>query len=340
MRIPLLTLALFLALAAPAAALTEIHAHRGGPIAEGAPVSPEDTQPAFDFGNSVGADWIELDAKLSSDGVPVIMHDATLDRTTDCTGQVAQRTAAQLGECRVDVLGTESNIKQVPGAQVAIPRLDAVLEWAKAAGVRLNLEIKNQPTDPDYDNTPGFATKVVQTVLASGIPLDSILIQSFWPPNLDIAEAAGLSTALLTLANSSNGSIEAAQARGYDVLSPAWPIPQAADYVKRAHAANKKVVPYTFNTADEVANAIDAGVDAVIANDVIVAQRVIHGIDCPAARVREQSLAASLQKARATRARARRGAARAKANAAVKSVNSRRQTAKRARLEVCTPGPR
>jgi glycerophosphoryl diester phosphodiesterase len=340
MRTPLLALALFLALAAPASALTEIHAHRGGPIVAGAPFSPEDSQPAFDFAHSNGADWIELDAKLSSDGVAVIIHDATLDRTTDCTGQVAQRTAAQLAECHVDIVGTDSNVKPVPGSAVAIPRLDQVLDWAKAADARLNLEIKNQPTDPDYDNTPGFATKVVQTVMASGLPLDHILIQSFWPPNLDVAEAAGLRTSLLTLANSSNGSIEVAQAKGYDVLSPAWPIPQAADYVRRAHAANKQVVPYTFNKEEEVVNAVDAGVDAVIANDVIVAQRVIHGIDCPAARLREAKLRASLVKARATRARARSAASRARANASVKRANTRRQTAKRARLRVCTPGPR
>jgi glycerophosphoryl diester phosphodiesterase len=338
MRIPLLALALVLTLAAPAGAVTGIHAHRGGPIVAGAPFSPEDAQPAFDFAHSIGADVIELDAKLTSDGVAVIIHDATLERTTDCTGQVSQKTAAQLAECHVDVLGTEGNIKQVPGATVAIPRLDLVLDWAKAAGASLNLEIKNQPTDPDYDNTSGFANKVLAPITASGIPLNHVLIQSFWPPNLDVAEAAGYRTALLTLANSSNGSIEAAQARGYDVLSPAWPIPMANSYVERAHAAGKQVVPYTFNTTEEVQAAVDAGVDAVIANDVIVAQRVIYGIDCPAARAREATLRSALTKARAARTRARKGAARVKANAAVKQANTRRQAAKRLRLKVCTPG--
>jgi glycerophosphoryl diester phosphodiesterase len=338
MRIPLLAVALFLTLSAPAAAVTQIHAHRGGPIAAGEPFTPEDAQPAFDFADSIGADVIELDAKLTSDGVAVIIHDATLDRTTDCAGQVSQRTAAQLAECHVDVLGTESNIKQAPGATVAIPTLADVLTWAKAGRRTLNLEIKNQPTDPDYDSTSRFATKVLDTVTASGIPRDHVLIQSFWPPNLDVSEAAGYRTSLLTLANSSNGSIELAQARGYDVLSPAWPIPMAEGYVERAHAAGKQVVPYTFNKADEVQDAVTAGVDAVIANDVIVAQRVVYGIDCPAARLREAGLRAALVKARAARARARKGAPRAKADAAVKSTNAKRQAAKRLRLKVCTPG--
>jgi hypothetical protein len=76
----------------------------------------------------------------------------------------------------------------------------------------------------------------------------------------------------------------------------------------------------------------------VITNDVMVAQRVIYGTDCLAARVAEDGLKAELAKARAARARAARGRARARADAAVKRVNARRQTAKRLRLKVCTPG--
>ena len=337
MRLALAATALTLTLAPPASAVVEIQAHRGGPLEAGTAVQPEDAQPAFDRADSIGADVIELDSKLSSDGVAVIIHDATLDRTTDCTGQVADRSAAELAQCHVDVIGTDSKITQVPGATVPIPKLADVLAWAKAEGVRLNLEIKNQPTDPDYDTTPGFATRIVDTVTASGISKDQVLIQSFWPPNLDVAEGAGYRTALLTLQNSQNGAIETAQARGYDVLSPAWPIPNAADFVRRAHAANKQVIPYTFNAVDDVVAAMDAGVDAVITNDVLFAQRAIYGTDCPAAREREAGRRASLQKARAKR-NAARGAARVRANATVRKVNLQRQAAKRLRLTVCTPG--
>ena len=162
MRLATLVLVVLAGLLAPvpAQAATEIHSHRGGPIAGGAPVTPEDTQEAFEYGHSIGTDVVELDAKLSSDRVPVIIHDATLDRTTDCAGQVAQKSAAELGACHVDILGTDTNIKQVPGSTVAIPKLADVLAWAKANGVKLNLEIKNQPTDPDYDGSPRFATSI------------------------------------------------------------------------------------------------------------------------------------------------------------------------------------
>jgi glycerophosphoryl diester phosphodiesterase len=328
MRMPLIALAVLLAAAAPASAVVEIHAHRGGPLLNGQAKLPEDAQPAFEYGHSIGTDVVELDVKLSSDRVPFVLHDATLDRTTDCTGQIAQRSAADLATCHVDTIGTEGKITQVPGARVPIPRLADVLAWAKAEGVRLNLEIKNQPTDPDYDGSPAFARAVLGAVVDSGIPKDQALIQSFWPPNLDEAKAMGFETSFLSLAQTNEQAIEFARTRGYDVLSPAWPVssdPKA--YVARAHAAGLPVVPYTFNEAKDVRDAVDAGVDAVITNDVPVAQQVIYGIDCDGARSREAARRSDLTAAR-----------RARAAAGVRRVNLKRQAAKRLRLKVCTPG--
>ena len=337
MRLAPIVALLALVLAAPAGAEVGIHVHRGGPNLNGTAFSPENTRPAFDFSHTNGADVIELDSKLSSDGVAFVMHDATLDRTTDCTGEVASKSAAELAQCHVDTIGTEDRIR--PGAAVPIPRLADVLTWAKQNGVKLNLEIKNQPTDPDFDPGSTFATRIVDTVNASGIPRDWVLFQSFWPANLDVAKAAGYRTSFLTLAGAdAAGVVEFAQSRGYDVLSPSWPPSDPEDFVRRAHAAKKEVVPYTFNEADEIRAAVDVGVDAVIVNDLIVAQRAIYGTDCPAARLREGRLRTSLSKARIVRNRSR-GAARVRANAKVRSVNARRQAAKRLRTKVCTPGP-
>ena len=72
-----------------------IFAHRGG-----CALGPENTIAAFDLGLPAGADGLELDVHLSADGVPVVHHDATLDRTTSHTGPLAARTAAELA--RVD----------------------------------------------------------------------------------------------------------------------------------------------------------------------------------------------------------------------------------------------
>ena len=72
-------------------------AHRGGRA-----LGPENTMPAFDCGLASGADGLELDVHLSSDGEVVVCHDPTLDRTTDATGPVAARTAAELARGQRD----------------------------------------------------------------------------------------------------------------------------------------------------------------------------------------------------------------------------------------------
>jgi glycerophosphoryl diester phosphodiesterase len=68
-----------------------VFAHRGGSA-----LAPENTLAAFEIGLRAGADGLELDVQLSADGVPVVVHDATLERTTNATGPVAARTAAEL----------------------------------------------------------------------------------------------------------------------------------------------------------------------------------------------------------------------------------------------------
>jgi glycerophosphoryl diester phosphodiesterase len=72
-----------------------VFAHRGG-----CALGPENTIAAFDLGLAAGADGLELDVHLSSDGVVVVCHDDTLERTTGASGLVRMRTAAELG--RVD----------------------------------------------------------------------------------------------------------------------------------------------------------------------------------------------------------------------------------------------
>ena len=66
-------------------------AHRGGSA-----LAPENTIAAFDRGLALGADGLELDVHLSRDGVVVVHHDRTLERTTNLAGPVANRTADEL----------------------------------------------------------------------------------------------------------------------------------------------------------------------------------------------------------------------------------------------------
>ena len=184
-------IALLVLLCLPAAAVAagpEIHAHRGGSVLAGVPTFGEETMPAFRYAWEVERAVLELDVKLTSDRVPVVIHDDTLDRTTDCAGAVSSVTAAQFAACRVDVLGSGGSTAPAP---VPIPTatLAEVLAYARDSGARLNLEIKNLPGDNDFDVTSAYATTVIDAIKASGFPVGRLIVQSFWPANLDVAAA-------------------------------------------------------------------------------------------------------------------------------------------------------
>lgn len=265
------------ALALPAgASAIEIHAHRGGTLENGVAVTPENSMTAFEHAAAeLGADVIELDAKVTSDGVPVVMHDATLDRTTDCTGQVVQRSAEEVLACRIDTLGTADRLVPSPASTETVPSLATVLNWARDAGVRLNLELKNPPNDPDFDPTPAFATAVLDAVEASGIPKANVLIQSFWPGDLRYAQLRGYETSLLTLSPLNEPGTAFATAAGHGWVSPQWPPLTGPQYVQLAHLLGRKVVPFTLDAEQSIRAAADAGVDAIITNDVVLAQQVL-----------------------------------------------------------------
>ena len=125
-----------------------IQAHRGGAVVNGEPTYPENTMPAFRHSAAEGF-VLEMDVKLTKDQVPVIMHDAALNRTTDCTGEVASKTLTQLRHCRVDILGSDGNSRHISpdsSRSASIPTLAQVLDFIKHEGAQGSIEIKNVPT--------------------------------------------------------------------------------------------------------------------------------------------------------------------------------------------------
>jgi glycerophosphoryl diester phosphodiesterase len=271
--------------AALALAVPGIHAHRGGTVADGVPSFAEETLPAFQHAWERERAVLELDVKLTADRVPVVIHDATLDRVTPCEGEVASRTFAQLAECPVDVLGSPgSPLPTAPApAPVPLAPLSDVLGYARDAGATVNMEIKNIPTDPDFDTTAAYTNTVMDVVKTSRLPLKRLIVQSFWPPNLDAARThtPGVTLSLLTLAQGNDAGPEFAASQDYEWVSPAWPVDAA--YVERAHGLGLKVVPYTIDDAEGVEAAAAAKVDALITNDPVMARRALGLPEPPAA---------------------------------------------------------
>lgn len=131
--------------------------HRGAKA-----LAPENTLVSIRAAKAAGADWVEVDAKLAADGVPVLMHDDTLDRTTNASGPVALRSSA-------DLAGLDA------GSGESVPTLVQCLEVCREIGLGIDVEIK-----PD----PGIGSKtaraVVEAIAQAGWgPTDDILISSF-----------------------------------------------------------------------------------------------------------------------------------------------------------------
>jgi glycerophosphoryl diester phosphodiesterase len=263
--------ALIIPVGAVQAAAPQIHAHRGGTVVAGKPRYAEETLDGYRNAAKHGFVF-EVDAKLTADGVPVAIHDATLDRTTNCTGEVRSFTRAALRACRPDVLGSPGGglATRTVSPRGSIATIAEVLELARLTGSKINLEIKNVPTDPDWDPTYTYADPVMDVVKAAGLKRSQILIQSFIPGNLDAAKRSlrGVQTSILTFP-AGPAEIALAIDAGYTWLSPQWPI--EADFVKEAHRHHKRVAPYTINKRADVKAAARAKVDALITDDPLMA---------------------------------------------------------------------
>ncbi|WP_412988206.1 glycerophosphodiester phosphodiesterase [Pediococcus siamensis] len=149
--------------------LTKIIAHRGS---KG--VRPENTLPAFEKAIAEGADGIETDVHLSKDGALIIMHDETVDRTTNGTSKIFDKTLSELKELDAgsyfgyEYLGTR------------IPTLDEVVQLliAKKFTGLFNLELKT-----DKIQYPGIEEKVAACMERQKLPF-RLIYSSFHPQSL------------------------------------------------------------------------------------------------------------------------------------------------------------
>ena len=103
---------------------------------------PENTFAAFDYAVEIGVDAIEFDLRLTSDGVPVVIHDPTIDRTTDRTGQVASLTAKQLSEADAGArFSPDGSSRPFAGKGLTAPTLEALLERYPATPLLIELKV-------------------------------------------------------------------------------------------------------------------------------------------------------------------------------------------------------
>jgi glycerophosphoryl diester phosphodiesterase len=134
--------------------MTRIAAHRGGSA-----LWPENSLLAFQSAIALGSDLLELDVHQGRDGVVAVIHDATVERTTDGAGAVASMTAADLRRLRLRGPDGASTPERVP-------TLDEVLAAAAPSSVGLLIEVKEPAPAARYD---GLEERVLAAVAAAGL---------------------------------------------------------------------------------------------------------------------------------------------------------------------------
>jgi glycerophosphoryl diester phosphodiesterase len=249
-----------------------VFAHRGGSA-----LGPENTVAAFDRGIAAGADGIELDVHLSADGVVIVHHDATLDRTTDGSGPVRTRTAAELQ--RLDAACRFGAAQGFPlrGAGICVPTLAEVLH--RYPDRRLIIEMK--------ENTVAMGEAVAAVVRATGAA-DRVCAAGFglraaWAARRVLPEMATSAThteVRLALYRSwLRWPVRHAPYGGYQVPEHAGRIRVVSRrFIRHAHDGGLRVQVWTVDHADDMRRLLGWGVDALISDQPDVAVRVVGEI--------------------------------------------------------------
>ena len=205
-----------------------------------------------------GVSGIEFDVQLSSDGVPVVIHDSRLHRTTSGSGWVWEHRASVLR--RLDA-GSWFNRRHRLRAReryagARIPLLTEVLQWIKARQCLAFVEIK--------DYRPGVAARVLQEIGRADV-WHLVCVVSFDIPSLQ--QARGLSNeARLGLDFSGRLlPVRRALTLGAEALLPHWAI-ASRGLIRRAHREGLQVIPWTVNHPLHMRRKILDGVDGLITN--------------------------------------------------------------------------
>lgn len=231
-------------------------AHRGA-----SRVAPENTLAAFERAAELGADGIELDVRMSADGVPVVIHNATVDATTDGSGRVGELTLAQLK--RLDA----GAWFDAHFAGQRIPSLEETLE-AVGESLLLNIELKGEEVLGG-----GLARAVVDLIMQYGLG-DRVILSSFNPLALRrVQRAMGrIPTALLYMSARLPRVGEWVTPNRYAALHPHRSV-LSEDHLRWIRQRDYRVHVWTVDEPDEMRRLVEWGVDGIITN----VPDVLHG---------------------------------------------------------------
>lgn len=220
---------------------------------------------AFQEAKRQGADGIELDVHPTRDGRLVVIHDATVQRTTQGYGHVANFTLTELQ-------ALDAGRKFAPNfAGERIPTLQETLEFSRSVGLLVNIELKTGPVA-----YAGIEHAVLRELRAAGM-LANVVVSSFQPEVLiRIKELdPSVETALL-FGELYGASPQQAQAIGASAIHPAFRTVSPA-LLNDAFGLGLAVRPYTVNDERVMHRLAAWGVHGVITDDPHRARRLVDG---------------------------------------------------------------
>lgn len=231
--------------ARPTSRPTQVIAHRGASAA-----APENTIDAFGLARRLGADAVELDVRRTADERLVVRHDAHLADGT--------------------VLAAVDHRDLPPD----VPTLEAALDACE--GMWVNVEIKNDPNDPDFDPERSLATRVADVLRERDVD-DRWVVSSFDRATIDrvAAVAPGLPTAWLVY-ELDEAMVRGLRDDGHRAVHP-WVAALTEAHVRLAHAAGLAVNTWTCNDEVRWRELVAWGVDGVCTDVPDIGRLVVGG---------------------------------------------------------------
>lgn len=241
-------------------------AHQGGEW-----LRPSNTLVAFDHAVELGVDVLEMDIHQTKDGVIVLMHDATVDRTTDGSGAIKEMSFAEIRELDAGTYWTDDDGATYPyrGQGIQVPTLEEMFQ--RYPNMRMNIEIKQE--------TPSMVRPFCNLIHDHNMQ-DQILVATFHQATMEefreacphvltsmvepeIQRFFGLNTVFL-------GSLFQAPGTAFQVpLTSSLPIIGEVDvvterFIRVANSHNIQVHVWTINETAEMERLIALGVDGII----------------------------------------------------------------------------
>lgn len=239
-----------------------VMAHRGG-----GGLWPENTMHAFSHAVEMGVDVLEIDMHSTADGALVIIHDHTVDRTTNGNGRVNSLTLAQLKTLDAGYRWSNGQDGMFPfrGQGITVPTLQEVFK--AFPNMRLNIDIKQ--------SQPSLVRPFCRTIRESGMT-NKVMVASFKPDVLnefrrECAEVATSASAADVRAFLALETSQPEAARPLRVVQ-ALQVPEYAggllvltrEFVEAAHRRDLEVHAWTINDEAAMRRMLDLGVDGII----------------------------------------------------------------------------